>query len=80
MSAPKYGPHDPDTAPDTVAVLQAGRWFRVSHPRTIVEPRPPALIRQRQQLNTRAADYWPCTCGLWHNKGMTSCPNEGVES
>lgn len=53
---PKYGPHDPDTAPDTVAVLQAGRWFRVPFPRTVVVPRPPELVRQREQLNNLAAE------------------------
>lgn len=45
-----YGPHDPDTAPATVSAFTPGKW-----PVEVEVPRHPALIRQREQLNARAA-------------------------
>lgn len=44
-----YGPHDPSTAPDSVTVGRPGRYQGSE-----VVPIHPALVRQRQQLNTRA--------------------------
>ena len=50
-----YGPHDPNTAPQTVTVWGDGQW-----PREEEAPIPAELTRQREQLNTHAAQPIGC--------------------
>ena len=45
----RYGPHQPEHAPDTVAIYPPGRY-----PSITTTELPPALVRQRQQLNELA--------------------------
>lgn len=54
MTSPhRYGPHQPENAPNAVTVLSGGR--RQGTPiRTEVAPMPPELVRQREWLNQHA--------------------------
>lgn len=75
----RYGPHDPSTAPDSVLVLDLHKWpDRAGR----LVPLPPALVAQRERVNTMAYQaehsgrgWWPCPCGLWHPGGV-DCPSE----
>lgn len=51
MTAHRYGPHDPRTAPDGVTVGRPGKW---PTPREEVRPLHPDLVRQRAEVNTLA--------------------------
>jgi len=50
MTTRHYGPHR-DDEPRTVVVLGPGKW-----PQPELRALPPALVRQRRQLNGRAFD------------------------
>ncbi len=61
---PRYGPHDPTTAPDSLVVGRPGRW---PNPPWEVRPLHPALVRQRAVVNTLAAA----------DDGLHPCPECG---
>lgn len=77
----RYGPHRPEDAPNAVTILSGGTTSRTPVRREVV-PMPPALVRQRAQVNARAQLAalqrwgWHCSCGLWHEHGEL-CPDGG---
>lgn len=68
----QYGPHRPEDAPNSVTVLGSGKW-----PNPEVRPIHPALVRQREQVNTAAheAGFIACPCGWWHHPDR-ECPTD----